>query len=122
VGNVLSGKIEARSLTNFCREKAIIITCSEGVSVALIVQHAKRMRRIILSAMACLAVPHFSTLSHRQLDFRKIYWTKKSFFYFPHKFCLQYFSFKDELSEILPYVYTGIHLKYPLFLTDFNEK
>ena len=33
------------------------------VLVALCIQHAVRMRRIILSSVACLAKPHFSTLS-----------------------------------------------------------
>ena len=41
--------------------KRIIITCSEGVSLDLIIQHAKRMRRIVLSALASLAVPRIST-------------------------------------------------------------
>ena len=42
-------KIEAR-LLNYCRhEKTVSITYSECVSVALVIQHAKRMRLIILS-------------------------------------------------------------------------
>jgi len=39
--------------------------------LALVVQHAKRMRRIILSPVACLDLPYVATLSHKRLDFRK---------------------------------------------------
>jgi len=36
----------------------------ECISVALDIQHAKRMRRIIVSFVACVDLPSFSTLSH----------------------------------------------------------
>jgi hypothetical protein len=45
--------IEARSRNCYCRLKAIIITYSECVFVALVIQHVVRMRRIILSSVAC---------------------------------------------------------------------
>ena len=41
------------------------------VCVALVIQHAKRMRRIISSSRACQTVPYFSTLSHKRQDFRE---------------------------------------------------
>jgi hypothetical protein len=40
------------------------------VSLALVIQHAKRMCRVILS-VACPAVPYRSTLPRKRYDFRK---------------------------------------------------
>ena len=63
--------IEALSRNYYCPGKALIITYSERVSVALVIQRAKRMRRIILSSVGCLALPFLSTLWHKRHDFRK---------------------------------------------------
>jgi hypothetical protein len=57
--------IDARSRNHCYPGKAITISYSECVSVALVIQRAKRMRRIILSSVACLVLPYFSTLSHK---------------------------------------------------------
>jgi len=49
------------------------ITYSELLSVALGIQNAKRMRSVTLSVVVSLAIPYFSTLSHKQRHFRKTF-------------------------------------------------
>ena len=51
--------IEARSRNHFYREKAISIIYSECLFIALVTQHAQRMRRIILSTVACMGIPQY---------------------------------------------------------------
>ena len=57
-----------------------------------VIQHVKRLRRIMLSSVVCLDVPHLSTLSHKRHDFQK----KKSLLYIK---CVFRFSLQL-LSEI----------------------
>jgi hypothetical protein len=63
--------IEARSSRHRCRGKAIIITYSKYVFVGVVIQQAKRMRRIVLPSVVCLALLNFSTLSHNRTIFGK---------------------------------------------------
>jgi len=57
-----------RSRNHCCSGKAKTITYSESAFVGLVIQYAVRMRPIILSSVACLTVPYFSTLSHKRND------------------------------------------------------
>ena len=54
-----------------CRVKAVSIVYSECVFVALGIQHATLMRRLIPSSVACPALRYFCTLSHKRHDFRE---------------------------------------------------
>jgi len=55
----------------FSLGKIIIVTYSECVFVTLVTQHARRMRLIILSCVACHVVSYFFTFIHKRHDFRK---------------------------------------------------
>jgi len=66
----LQRNVRCVHVTNVACGKQISITYSECVSVALVIQHAKRKHSIVLSSVACPALPHFSRFSHKRHDFR----------------------------------------------------
>jgi len=69
---------EERSHNHLCHVISVSVICFEYVSVALVIQNAKRLHCIILSSVAWPALPHFATISHKRRDFgggRETYWT-----------------------------------------------
>ena len=65
--------IEVRLCNHCCCGKAINITYSEFVYVALGSQHEKCIRRIILSSVACSDLPNFSTYLINGTILEKLY-------------------------------------------------
>ena len=94
-------KIEALSRNQYFCAKARSITYSEYAFVALFIPHAKCIRRIILSALACITVPYFSTLSQKINDSRKRKAVElKSILVFSAAVCLKHSWSKGELSAL----------------------
>jgi len=63
--------IKVRSRYHCYRGKAIGISFSKCMFAALVIQHEGHMRSIILSTVACRALPYLSTLSNERDYFRK---------------------------------------------------
>ena len=90
------------------------------VCVDFCTQHAIRMSRIIACSHSGYTV-FFHVISWWSRFWKKSYWIWNACFDFLYSFCLEHFSFEEEVSKIWSKLYIGLHLKYPLFFPDFNE-
>ena len=64
-------KLRRVRVTTFSVVKVINVAYYKRVSLDLVIQHTRRMRRIILSLVAFVALLYLSTLSHKRHDFRE---------------------------------------------------
>ena len=108
-------------VTIFVVEKAVSIAYSGYVFVALVVQHTKRSRRVILSYVACPAVKKFSVLSHKSFPyyltnvFRII---SQTFSVLSHKRCPYYLT---KVFRIMSQKFSALSQKsFPYYLTKFS--
>ena len=78
------------------RARARVCVCvCVCVCVALVIQHVKRMRRVMLSPVASTALQNFATLSHKKHDFReKLTVHKKCVFIFSITFVQNVYNSK----------------------------
>jgi hypothetical protein len=67
-----------------------------------------------------LAVQYFFTSSQKVVIKKKILNTK-CVFWFSLQICLQHFSYKEVFTAIVSYLFVGILVKCPWFLSDLNQ-
>jgi hypothetical protein len=87
-----------------------------------LIQHATLMPHIVTSFVASLAPSHFSTLSHKRYDLQKkvTEYEMCVLIFFLQILCKIFLILIRIQRDIVINVRTS-HVKYPLFLSDFNE-
>jgi hypothetical protein len=76
----------------------------------------------LLSSLACPSQQYFSTLSHERQHFsEKVIEHKMCGLIFSRSFVGNIFHSKKNWARYDRRGYLGLHVKYPLFLSDFNE-
>jgi len=91
------------------------------VFAALVILQATRMRRIILSPVANLSLPYFSTLSHKRQDFREKLTEHKMRVLILLHHSSEIFLTQKRIPRDINTVYVELRVKCLLFFSDFNK-
>jgi len=115
----LQRNIEERSGNHSCGK--INIAYSQCVHVALSIQHAMSMRRVILSSVSCPPLQYISTLSYKRQNFREknLPDIKRVFWLLLPTLSETFIILSTERDMIK--MCTCPYVMYPLFLSGFNE-
>ena len=102
-------------------------TSSECVFVALVIQHAMRIRHILLSHVASVALPCFFTLSHKRHNFWKSVTEYKISFDFLYKFIWNISPYKKNSARYDQkrthiFTYDGRHSSQILIKCEFSRQ
>ena len=102
--SVTIATVEKESELNVCVCVCLCVcvcACARARARALVldVRHAKRMRRITLSSVACVAVQYHSTLPHKRQNFRKQSSGYNMCFDFLYEFRPTYLLLYEEFSK-----------------------
>ena len=116
-GNILQRNTESLSRNHCCRGKTVLHILS--MFVALVIEHTKRMRRVI-SAWPLWLHHTFRHYLINDTIFGKKVIEHKMCFDFLYNFYLKYLSFWEELSEIIWLTWKRLHVKCPFFVPDFS--
>ena len=105
-----------------CCGEAIRMTYSKCAPVVIFIQHAKRMRPVILSSVVYLALPCVSTLSPKWHDFRKKNcWSRNTFFWFSLQLFSEIFLILRRIQWDIIVNVQGSSCKAHAILSDFEE-
>jgi hypothetical protein len=100
--------------------RTINITYSMCVSVAFFVQHAQRMRLVILPSVACPTLTYLSTLCKKD-TFSEKFNEHKIYSYILHSVCLRYIIIKMRRSLCTVPSCLSELKENLIFLTDFSK-
>jgi hypothetical protein len=113
-------KVEARSCNHCCSGKAIHITYSKCVFLALSIQYAKRMRPVVCVLPGCtIFFPRY--LINGMIFEKKLLNTKCVFWFSLHLLSETFLILGRIERDIIKKIYIGLYVKYQVFLSDFNK-